>query len=171
MKNWLKKPLYYPEIIRLLPHRYPFLLVDKVTEINIPDSGEIAGRVSVGYKNITSTEFFVPGHFPTEPIFPGVLVVEALAQASAFVLLPRIVDSPDRIHEVQPARMMFAAIDNCRFRKPVVPGNSLILRSEAIKVRRNIWQFSAQAFLEDQTLAAEAELMAFVETEGKGTKT
>lgn len=134
------------EIMRLLPHRYPFLLVDRITSL-IP-------RQSVkGIKNVTVNEPCFQGHFPGQPIFPGVLILEGMAQTGgcmAFCSVPEMIG--ERL-------VYFAGIDKARFRKPVVPGDQLEYRLELIKHKRLIMVMKGQAFVGDQ-LVAEAELMA-----------
>ena len=134
------------EIMRLLPHRYPFLLVDRITSL-IP-------RQSVkGIKNVTVNEPCFQGHFPAQPIFPGVLILEGMAQTGgcmAFCSVPEMIG--ERL-------VYFAGIAKARFRKPVVPGDQLEYRLELIKHKRLIMVMKGQAFVGDQ-LVAEAELMA-----------
>ena len=134
------------EIIRLLPHRYPFLLVDRILE------GEKMKNL-VGLKNVTINEPFFQGHFPSEPIMPGVLILEGMAQAGgilAFYSMPEMVGEK---------LVYFAGIDKVRFRRPVVPGDQLIYEVEVIKQKGKIWKMAAKAKVDDK-LAAEAELMA-----------
>ena len=110
-------------IMKILPHRYPFLLVDKIVELE-------PGRRAVGLKNVSGNEPFFPGHFPGQPVLPGVLIVEALAQTGAVALLSQ----PD----LQGKIAFFAGIDNCRFRRPVVPGDQLQLEAVLTKIRGSI---------------------------------
>jgi 3-hydroxyacyl-[acyl-carrier-protein] dehydratase len=134
------------EIIRLLPHRYPFLLVDRVLE------GE-KGKSMVGLKNVSMNEPFFQGHFPSEPIMPGVLILEGMAQVGgllAFYSLPEMIG--DKL-------IYFAGIDKVRFRLPVVPGDQLIYEMEVIKHKGKIWKMAGTAKVEDK-VAAEAEFMA-----------
>ncbi len=128
-------------IQRILPHRYPFLLVDRILEL-VPDL-----RV-VGLKNVTANEPFFAGHFPGRPVMPGVLIVEALAQ-TACVLMG---DESGLIP-------MFMGIDKARFRRPVTPGDQLRLEVEVLRRRRNVARVSGRAFVGDN-LVAEAEMMA-----------
>ena len=134
------------EIMRLLPHRYPFLMVDRITSL-IP-------RQSVkGIKNVTVNEPCFQGHFPGQPIFPGVLILEGMAQTGgcmAFCSVPEMIG--ERL-------VYFAGIDKARFRKPVVPGDQLEYRLELSKHKRLIMVMKGQAFVGDQRVA-EAELMA-----------
>ena len=135
------------DIMRLLPHRYPFLLVDRVLET-------VPGKRIVVIKNVSINEPFFQGHFPGEPIMPGVLIVEAMAQAWAILLL-----SAADVDLSKNSNLRFLAIDKCRFRRAVAPGDQLRLELEAISVKRSIWKFGGKAYVGDQ-LAAEAELMA-----------
>jgi 3-hydroxyacyl-[acyl-carrier-protein] dehydratase len=137
------------EIMSLLPHRYPFLLIDRVEEF------EPEKRI-VGIKNVTINEPFFSGHFPGKPIMPGVLIVEAMAQAGgvlAFKTFPGI-----------RGNVFFMGIDNARFRRPVVPGDRLKLVVEVVKHRREIWIFEGAAFVDEQKVA-EAKLMATLQQE------
>ena len=134
------------EIIRLLPHRYPFLLVDRILE------GEKMKNL-VGFKNVTINEPFFQGHFPSEPIMPGVLILEGMAQAGGILAFYSI---PEMVGE---KLVYFAGIDKVKFRRPVVPGDQLIYEVEVIKQKGKIWKMAAKAKVDDK-LAAEAELMA-----------
>ena len=132
------------EILTLLPHAYPFLLVDRIEEFE-PD------KKIVGIKNVTYNEPFFPGHFPGKPIMPGVLIVEALAQTAGILAFK---SRPGLKGDVR-----FIGIDEARFRKPVIPGDQLRLILEVLKHRRDIWVFKGEAFV-DGKLAAEAQIMA-----------
>jgi len=138
------------EIQRYLPHRYPFLLIDKIVEIE-------PGKRVVGIKNVTYNEFFFMGHFPGRPIMPGVLVIEALAQAGGYLALA---------HMEHPGaqRAYFLGIDKAKFRKPVVPGDVLRLEVEITRQRGYIFRFKGKAFVES-SLVAEAELQSMVVVE------
>ncbi len=139
------------DIMRHLPHRYPFLLVDRVLEM------ELGSRISA-IKNVTMNEPFFPGHFPHHPVMPGVLIIEALAQAAgilAFATAGEAVNENSVIY--------FVGIDNARFKRPVVPGDQLRLQASITKNMRGIWKFSAQALVDGQ-LASEAELMCTLRT-------
>ena len=133
------------EIMKLLPHRYPFLLVDRVTEID-------PGKKIVGLKNVTINEPFFPGHFPGHPVMPGVLIIEAMAQTAAILVYSSSADNKDKI-------TYFVGIDNTKFRKPVVPGDQLRLELEVIGCRRGIYTFSGKAYVEGK-LVTESELRA-----------
>lgn len=133
------------EIMKILPHRYPFLLIDRLEEVE-------EGVKVFGYKNVTINEPFFQGHFPDHPTMPGVLIVEAMAQVGgAYVTVIDDIGSDSLTY--------FVGIDKARFRKPVLPGDVLRLEVELISKRRGIYQFSGKAFVED-TLVAEANLMA-----------
>ena len=141
-----KKEIDIQEIMRLLPHRYPFLLVDRITSL-------IPKQSVTGIKNVTANEPCFQGHFPGQPIFPGVLILEGMAQAGgcmAFCSVPEMIG--ERL-------VYFAGIDKARFRKPVVPGDQLEYRLELLKHKRLIMVMKGQAFVDDQ-LVTEAELMA-----------
>jgi 3-hydroxyacyl-[acyl-carrier-protein] dehydratase len=133
------------EIMDLLPHRYPFLLVDRIIEI------ELNVR-AVGIKNVTMNENFFLGHFPGNPIMPGVLIVEALAQVGGILASKS---------GAKGKTVYFLSIEKVKFRKPVVPGDQLILDVRVLHVRGNVWRFSGNAFVGDK-LAAEAEFVAMV---------
>jgi len=133
------------EIMKLLPHRYPFLLVDRVVEIE-------PGKKIVGLKNVTMNEPFFPGHFPGHPVMPGVLIVEAMAQTAAILVYRSSEENKDKI-------TYFVGIDNTKFRKPVVPGDQLRLELEVIGCRRGIYTFSGKAYV-DGKLVTESELRA-----------
>ena len=137
------------EILNLLPHRYPFLLVDRVVEY------EEEKRI-VAIKNVTFNEPFFSGHFPHKPVMPGVLIIEAMAQVGgilAFKSFPQ-----------KKGQVFFIGIDNARFRKPVIPGDQLQLVVELVKHRREIWIFQGSAFV-DGKLVAEARIMATLQEE------
>jgi 3-hydroxyacyl-[acyl-carrier-protein] dehydratase len=136
------------EIMNILPHAYPFLLVDRIIEIE-------PGKRIVGIKNVTYNEPFFPGHFPGRPIMPGVLIVEAMAQ-TAGVLVFKSMPGEERGKPVY-----FLGIDNVRFRKPVTPGDQLRFELEITKHRQAIWGFKGKALV-DGKLVAEAELLAMM---------
>lgn len=134
------------EIQALLPHRYPFLLIDRVTEL-------VPGERLVGYKNVTVNEPFFGGHFPGHPVMPGVLVLEALAQAAALLAYKSMGVSPTE----KIAYLM--SIDGAKFRRPVVPGDQLQLKLEVLKQKNTVWKQKATALVDGQKVA-EAELLA-----------
>jgi len=135
------------EIMATLPHAYPFLLVDRIVEMEL-------GKRIVGIKNVTVNEPFFTGHFPGRPIMPGVLIVEALAQTAGILAF-----KSEPGDEGKP--VYFLGLDNVRFRKPVVPGDQLRLELEVTRHRRSIWGFKGKAFV-DNTLVAEADLLAML---------
>ncbi len=139
------KTLDLREILEILPHRYPFLLVDRVLELE-------EGRRVVALKNVTFNEPFFQGHFPGKPIMPGVLVVEAMAQAGAVLLLHSRPESRGRI-------VYFAGIDKAKFRRPVVPGDQVRLQVEVLKLRSRTCLMRGEAHV-DGTLVAEAEIFS-----------
>lgn len=134
------------EIMNFLPHRYPFILVDRIEEL-IPDKKVVA------LKNVTINEPFFQGHFPGTPIMPGVLIVEAMAQAGG------VLASASLPQEKQGALIYFMGIDKVKFRKPVVPGDQLVIEVQILKQRLKAIKMSGVAFV-DEKLVAEAELMA-----------
>ena len=131
------------EIMEILPHRYPFLLVDRIVEYD-------AEKRIVGIKNVTINEPFFQGHFPGQPVMPGVLQMEALAQVAG-ILLNKMFGGEGKIS-------YFAAIDNARFRRPVVPGDQLRLEVDVIKAKPRLSKVHAEAFVGDQ-LVSSADLM------------
>jgi len=135
------------DVMRHLPHRYPFLLVDRVLECE-------PGKSIVALKNVTMNEPHFPGHFPHHPVMPGVLILEALAQAAAVLSYVTENKVPDDSSVVY-----FAGIDGARFKKPVMPGDQLILKVELLRNMRGIWKYATRAEV-DGELVAEAEMMA-----------
>lgn len=131
------------EIKQIIPHRYPFLLVDQITELE-------PGKKAVGIKNVTGNEEFFQGHFPDFPVMPGVLIVEAMAQVGAVALLS--------LDEYKGKIAFFAGIDKARFRQQVFPGDQLVMTVEMIKLRGSIGKAQAVARVNDK-VAAEGELM------------
>lgn len=134
------------EIMDLLPHRYPFLLVDRIVELD-------KDRSIVGIKNVTINEPFFTGHFPDYPVMPGVLIVEALAQVGGIFAMKALGGGRKIAY--------FAAIDNCRFRRPVVPGDQLRLNVTITAHKGPVWKMHGEARVGD-TLAAEADLTATI---------
>ncbi len=133
-------------IMQRLPHRYPFLLIDRVIRLT-------AGEEIVALKNVTMNEPFFQGHFPAKPVMPGVLIIEALAQAGG------VLASESRGPEKRGEIIYFMGMDAVRFRRPVVPGDRLILEAKVLKMRSRVAKMAGRALVEDQ-LVAEAELMA-----------
>jgi 3-hydroxyacyl-[acyl-carrier-protein] dehydratase len=134
------------QIMNRLPHRYPMLLIDRVLSVEV-------GKEIVALKNVTINEPFFSGHFPHHPVMPGVLIVEAMAQAAAILAFKtfNLKSDSDSVY-------YFVGIDKARFKKPVLPGDRLILKVQILRNLRGIWKFSAQAMVED-TLVSEAQLL------------
>ena len=137
------------EILRSLPHRYPMLLVDRVLECE-------PGKRILAVKNVTINEPFFTGHFPHHPVMPGVLIIEALAQAAAILSFRTLGTRPD-----DKSVYYFVGIDEARFKRPVVPGDQLVLDVKLERRLRGLWKFAAQARV-GEALAAEARLMCTV---------
>ena len=143
------------EIMKIIPHRYPFLLVDRIESLK-------EGEEIVGIKNVTINEPFFAGHFPGNPIMPGVLIIEAMAQVGGVLAFH---SSPK---EWAGSLVYFMGIDKVRFRKPVVPGDQLRLKLTTIRQKQRVFKMRGEAYVED-TLVAEAELMAAIEREKNET--
>ncbi len=137
------------QIQEMLPHRYPFLLVDRITDVK-------KGEEVEGYLNISITNQVFQGHFPGHPIYPGVLIIEGMAQTGA--ILPFTIMEKD---ELKDKVVYFMSIDKAKFRKPVLPGDRLVYRVKTVKHRGKIWQLDAKAYV-DEELVAEAELKAMI---------
>jgi UDP-3-O-[3-hydroxymyristoyl] N-acetylglucosamine deacetylase/3-hydroxyacyl-[acyl-carrier-protein] dehydratase len=137
------------EIERILPHRYPFLLVDRILELDTTPGEEHI----IGLKNVTYNEPFFQGHFPARPIMPGVLIIEAMAQTGGMLML--------NTSEGKPKMVFFMAIDKAKFRKPVVPGDQLIFEVKLLRNRGKSFVLAGKAFVDGQVVA-EAELMAAI---------
>ena len=134
-------------IQEILPHRYPFLLVDRIVELT-------QGVRIVGVKQVTINEHFFQGHFPGAPVMPGVLIVEAMAQVGAVYALQQLEGRDDKL-------VLFSGIDNARFRRPVVPGDTLTLTVTPVRVGSRVQRMRGRAHVDDQ-LAAEAEIMSVI---------
>lgn len=141
--------MYIEEIKSLLPHRYPFLMVDRVLDI-------VIGESLTAIKNISVNEPQFPGHFPQQPIMPGVLMIEAMAQAAGILAFKTGDTSPDKGFT-----FYLAGIDKARFKRPVVPGDQLLMKVKLLKTKRSIWVFEGKAYVDDE-LAVTAELMGTV---------
>ena len=133
-------------IMELLPHRYPFLLVDKVIDVD-------GDRFATGVKNVTINEPFFVGHFPDNPVMPGVLIVEAMAQTAGAICINATGTQSDVVY--------FMSIENAKFRRPVVPGDQLNIHVNKLKQRRNIWKFACRAKVDGQ-LVSEATITAMM---------
>ncbi len=144
-------PMNIFKVMQRLPHRYPFLLIDRILDVEMPNK-----RLKA-LKNVTINEPFFPGHFPHRPVMPGVLVLEAMAQASSLLLTyPGSDDGPDT-----DTLYYFAGIDNARFKRPVIAGDQLIIEVVADRARGGIYKFSATATV-DGEIACQADLMCAV---------
>ncbi len=137
------------EVLQLLPHRYPFLMIDKIIEIDGDDS-------CIGIKNVTFNEPQFAGHFPGNPVFPGVLLIEAMAQTAGAICFRHI-----NADATQARQVFFMTIDKCKFRKPVVPGDQVRFHMKKTNRRRTMWWFRGEARV-DGVLVAEAEVGAML---------
>ncbi len=142
----MDKALDIQEITKLLPHRYPFIMIDRILEL-------APGEKVIALKNVTINEPFFQGHFPGNPIMPGVLIIEAMGQAGAVLAAKSLEREP------QDSLIYFMGMDKVKFRKPVTPGDQLIFEMKFIKQRRNVFKMSGTAYV-DKNVVAQAELMA-----------
>lgn len=133
------------DIIKVLPHRYPFILIDKIEVLE-------QGQSLIAIKNVTINEPFFQGHFPGQPVMPGVLSLESMAQAGAFLMLSQVEDPLSK-------NMFFSTIDNAKFRKPIVPGDQLKIHMELVKRKLSICKFHGKCYV-DEKIVAEAFLSA-----------
>ncbi|MBE0495134.1 MAG: 3-hydroxyacyl-ACP dehydratase FabZ [Campylobacterales bacterium] len=140
------------EIQTILPHRYPLLLIDRVTEME-------AGKSIVAYKNVTIGEQVFQGHFPGHPIYPGVMIIEGMAQAGGVLAFKSM--EPSAQEETKEKVVYFMSIDRAKFRAPVTPGDRLEYRLDVLKHKGAIWVLDAKAYV-DEKLVAEAELKAMI---------
>ena len=152
-KSEQEKPHVTPEIdlkqiMQMIPHRYPFLMIDKVVNV-------VRGTSATGVKNVTINEHYFQGHFPRWPVMPGVLIIEAMAQTAAVMVV-------DAIGDLAAGKLVyFTSIDNARFRRPVVPGSTLLIHVERVHNRGPVWKFHGRATVEDK-LMAEATYAAMI---------
>jgi 3-hydroxyacyl-[acyl-carrier-protein] dehydratase len=135
-------------IMEMIPHRYPFLMIDKVIDV-------MPGQSAIGIKNVTINEPFFNGHFPGKPVMPGVLLIEAMAQTSAVLVVETLGK------EAEGKLVYFMSIDEAKFRKPVVPGDTVHIRVDKEQSRRNVWKFDCVATV-DGTRVAEANICAMI---------
>ena len=135
-------------IMQMIPHRYPFLLVDRVAEM-------IPHRSAIGVKNVTINEHFFQGHFPSTPVMPGVLIIESMAQTAALLVVQSLgAESEGKL-------VYFMSIDGARFRKPVVPGDQMLIHVEKERKHGKVWKFSCEVTVEG-TLVAESRVTAMI---------
>ena len=128
------------DILEAIPHRYPFLMIDRVIDV-IPDES------AIGIKNVSINEAHFQGHFPRRPVMPGVLIIESMAQTAAVLVVATLGAA------MAGKLVYFMSLDDCRFRRPVVPGDQLFVHVAKKHRRRNVWKFTARAAVEDQTVA------------------
>jgi beta-hydroxyacyl-ACP dehydratase FabZ len=138
------------EIMRLLPHRYPFLLVDRITSIS--EGPMAAGSKVTGLKNVSVNEPFFQGHFPGNPVMPGVLILECMAQAAGCLFFAKESDPSTKL-------MFLTGVDKARFRRPIVPGDQIVMTAEIVNIRLGLVKIKAEARV-DGALCAEAEIMS-----------
>jgi len=150
-KQFSENSMDIHEILEHLPHRYPFLLVDRVLSIEL-------NKEIVALKNVTINEPFFPGHYPHHPVMPGVLIIEAMAQVAALLTFKSAGSKPD-----DKSVYYFAGIDAARFKRPISPGDQLIIKVLLLRNKRGVFKFSATAEV-DGLLAAEAELMCTIKS-------
>lgn len=136
------------DIMKLLPHRYPFLLIDRVTEL-VPNEKVVA------YKNVTFNENFFQGHFPATPVMPGVLIIEAMAQTGIVLVVQSIGFDTEKENMVY----LFTGIEKAKFRRPVVPGDKLVIECSNLQKKMQLWKMDAKAYVDGQ-LVAQATLTA-----------
>jgi len=140
------------EIQKILPHRYPFLLVDRINELK-------EGEYIEGFKNVSISEPVFQGHFPDHPIYPGVMIIEGMAQAGGVLAFKSM--SEEEQKDAENKVVYFMSIDKAKFRSPVTPGDQLVYKLNVIKHRGNIWQLDAKAYVDDKVVA-QAELKAMI---------
>lgn len=146
--NQVLEQLDILRIMQMIPHRYPMLLVDKVRDI-------VPGESCTGIKNVTVNEPIFTGHFPQKPLFPGVLIVEAMAQTSAILVMHTLGQ------EAEGRLVYFMGIEEAKFRRPIVPGDQIHIKVQRLQNRRNVWKFKAGAYV-DGNLHAEATYSAMI---------
>ena len=141
------------KIVKMIPHRYPMLLIDKVVDIVVDQS-------AVGIKNVTANENFFTGHFPSKMVMPGVLMIESMAQTCAVLVIETLGE------EAEGSLVYFMSVDGGKFRKPVVPGDQLKFHVNKIRNRSNVWKFKCKGYVEEE-LVAEATISAMIMADKK----
>lgn len=171
MSQEIKKygPYDHLQVRNYLPHRFPFLFVDRIKSVEVPLGGEgklvAVGTKVVGLKNATINEPYFTGHFPHLPITPGVIIIETMAQVCSFGVLPWV-KIDDQIRVVSRFDLRLAGVDNTRFRRPFVPGDSLVVTAECTKHRGPIWGFTCRGEVDGQ-LIVESDILASVTLDGE----
>ena len=143
------KTINIEEIIKMIPHRYPFLLIDRVQDV-VPETS------ATGIKNVTINEPFFPGHFPDKPIMPGVLIIESMAQTAAVLVVSELGT------ETEGKLVYFMSVESARFRKPVIPGDLLEIKVKKRQRRGSVWKFDGQAYVQN-ILVAECGFTAMID--------
>jgi 3-hydroxyacyl-[acyl-carrier-protein] dehydratase len=155
-------PFDHLQVMSYLPHRHPFLFVDRILEVRVPygPDGKLQqlGTTVTGVKNATINEPYFSGHFPGMPITPGVILIETMAQISSFAVLPWL-EVDEKLHVKSTFSLRLAGVDNTRFRRPFMPGESLVITVETVKQRGPIWGFRCKGEVEGQ-LVVESEILA-----------
>ncbi len=142
------------DIMGLIPHRYPFLLVDRMEDVRL-------GESAVGIKNVSMNEWFFPGHFPKSPIFPGVLIIEAMAQTAGALVVKTLQMQQGTFQKEKQPLVYFMSVEEAKFRKPVLPGDTLRLKVTKDRSRGPVWRFKGEAWVGDQ-LTDEATFTAMI---------
>ncbi|CAA6828475.1 MAG: 3-hydroxyacyl-[acyl-carrier-protein] dehydratase, FabZ form (EC [uncultured Sulfurovum sp.] len=140
------------DIQNILPHRYPFLLVDRITTLEV-------GKYIEGYKNVSISEPVFQGHFPDHPIYPGVMIIEGMAQAGGVLAFKSMSEEEQKNSENKV--VYFMSIDKAKFRSPVTPGDQLVYKIDVLKNKGTVWQLDAKAYVDDKVVA-QAELKAMI---------
>ena len=151
----MELPINYLEITKLLPHRYPFLLVDRIIELEL-------GEKVTGIKNVTCNENFFQGHFPDNPVMPGVLIIEAMAQVGGVLARLTVENELKDQDDATPPSVFFMSIDKVKFRKPVVPGDQLVIEVKPIRTGSRVWKMQGKSFV-GGVLVSQAEFMASIQ--------